>query len=139
MARNLGMRNEEYKFSSDYDFVVHSSSLFPVINIENNLVRHRIHGSQISTKSRIQQIAYADQIRLKQLKRFHLRLLPREVNLYLSLMKRENLMDIRQLKNAMALLNKNLNCNNILKLYNQRHLYSLFDFVLSEVSGKLTV
>lgn len=129
--------NEKYRYASDFDFVCRCAGLFPVRNIENNLIMYRVHSSQISTKSRLSQTEYADQIRLKRLGAFKIQLTENERKIYLSLMKRLALSSVNELEKGMTLFNKLLSSNLKLKIYNHKLLYEFFDYVLSLAKGKL--
>lgn len=131
--------NEQYIYSSDFDFVVRCASLFPLCNIENILIKYRLHEGQITTKYNTFLTKEADQIRLEQLKKFNLPFSEHEVKIYLAIMKRKELEECHQIEEGMDILNKILSRNAVLKLYNQRFLHSLFDYLLSIAREKLTI
>jgi glycosyltransferase involved in cell wall biosynthesis len=129
--------NEKYRYASDFDFVSRCAGLFPVRNIHNNLIMYRVHGTQISTKNRVWQTEYADQIRLSRLKAFKIRLTENEKKIYLSMMKRLTLSSVNELQKGMILFNKLLSNNFKLKIYNHKLLYEFFDYTLSLAKEKL--
>ena len=76
--------NESYRFASDYDWQVRSSSLFPVSNINDNVLLHRMHDQQITSDKKNDQAIFANQIRLRQLSFFDILPTENEKELHLS-------------------------------------------------------
>ena len=62
--------NETYTYASDYDLQVRVSSLFPVGNINEPVLIYREHDLQISSCKRVEQLFFANQVRIKQLSFF---------------------------------------------------------------------
>lgn len=131
--------NEKFTYSSDYDFVIRCATLMPLINLKNCLINYRVHCNQISIQYKRNQMKYADQIRLSQLKKFNTHFSRIECQTYLLLMKRKGIESMKQLKMGENILNKLLERNYTLKLYNQKYLYQIFDYLLCLAQMKLPV
>jgi glycosyltransferase involved in cell wall biosynthesis len=125
--------NEEFKYAGDYDFQVRCSKKFEIRNIENNLVQYRVHLDQISKANRLEQDAWAEKVILSQLKEFNIRPTKNEKNLHLMMMKRE-IYDEKKLQLGVNWFNRLLETNTILKLYDQNHLYQLFEKIIQDNS-----
>jgi glycosyltransferase involved in cell wall biosynthesis len=79
--------NESYYYAGDYDLMVSLSKAGLIINMEDVLLRYRLHLKQITMAHRVEQINFADFVRLKQLEFFKIRPDMEEIMLYLRLMK----------------------------------------------------
>lgn len=131
--------NEQYTYSSDFDFITRCASLFSLRNTNDILIQYRLHEKQISRNHSEKQVEFADQIRISQLKKFNLALTKYELSVYLLLMKRMSLETFHQLKTGEQVLNKILDRNRVLKLYDQKYIYQLFDYILFLAQEKLVL
>ncbi len=122
--------DEKLKYSSDYDFIVKASSLFPIRNLNEVILKYRLHPNQISSAKHGEQIKYADTVRKKQLKLFGMSFTEKEIDLHLRLMKGEYI-DYFELNKCEKWLNKLYNINCEKKIYNSKYLYNLFDEILA--------
>lgn len=123
--------NESYIFSADYDLIARISSRFPIWNLSEILLKYRIHSNQISSARRFAQIAFADLVRKGQLKCFGFVPNEKEVDLHLKLMKEAYISD-DELQLCENWLNKLLKINYKKCLYNNKHLYRLFEEQLAK-------
>jgi glycosyltransferase involved in cell wall biosynthesis len=130
--------DETYKVSADYDFIIRCASLFSVRNIQDIVLKYRRHDNQISKNKRATQLEYANQIRVSQLKGFGLDPDDEEIKTYLRLFNKEPFITQNELDIGLSLFNKILENNFGLKLYSQRMLYNLFDFVIAEAQTWIT-
>jgi hypothetical protein len=122
--------DESYRFAGDYHLVARISKMFPLQNLDDNLIKYRLHGKQISVTKRLEQIEYADNVRKALLKQFSTKFSNKNVDLHLKLMK-ESYMDDDELGITEGWLNKLLAINFKKKLYNQIRLYSFFEKLLT--------
>jgi glycosyltransferase involved in cell wall biosynthesis len=79
--------DEKYYYAADYDFIARASAFFKITNIPEALLNYRVHTLQISTRWRQEQIKFADQITLEQLKNLGIVPNKNEIDLHLKLMK----------------------------------------------------
>lgn len=117
--------DESFKYTGDYDFVVRCAKKHKLRNLNQYLIKYRVHDSQISKTKRIEQMALADKVRLDQLKDFNINICDDEKALHLKLIHFEHLSD-GELLAAESWLNKLLEANSFQKIYNQRLLFRLF-------------
>jgi glycosyltransferase involved in cell wall biosynthesis len=129
--------NENYRYASDFEFISRCSALFPVMNIDQELIKYRLHQEQISSKHFAMQVQYADLIRLNQLKSNNFQITAGEEEIYLRLMKKVKLNSSDDLVMGMSLLNNLLYQNRKLKVYNNKFLFGVFDYVLHIAQEKL--
>lgn len=120
--------DENFTYSSDYDFVVRCSQKFHIKSIPNTLIKYRRHATQISSLKFKEQSKFADIIRLNQLKRFEINLSTFETNLYLQMLNKKINMN-KNIEGGIEILNKVLESNYHKRLYNQHHLFSLFEYI----------
>lgn len=78
--------NDNYYYSADYDLLVQLTQIGAITNMPETLLSYRIHKNQISSRKRIIQLMYANQIRLTQLTHFKMRPSIDDINIHLSLM-----------------------------------------------------
>ncbi len=128
--------DENYFYASDFDFISRCCTLFPVQNIDHELIQYRHHSQQISSKHYTMQVEYADRIRLSQLKYHNFDLSNEEKRIYLQLMKRMAL-STEKLTEGLNLLNKLMEQNLQLKAFNQKFLFGFFDYVLAIAQEKM--
>lgn len=121
--------NEDFKYSSDYDFIVKSSKLFPIRNLNEILLKYRMHPSQISSEKRLEQIFFADKIRQSQVDELGVIYSDKEITLHLKLMKGEHIHQ-SELKKCEDWLNKLYRSNYEAKTYNAKHLYNFLKEIL---------
>ena len=79
--------NESYTYSSDHDWEVRASSLFPIGNINEPLLFYRSHDKQISNRKKMEQLSFTDQIRVNQLSFFGIKPSEAEKTLHIALIK----------------------------------------------------
>lgn len=130
--------DESYFYASDFDFISRCCTLFPVQNIDQELIRYRHHSQQISSKHYGMQVDFADRIRLSQLEFHNFNLSDQEKRIYLLLMKRMQLSSTTELTEAMNLLNKLMEQNLRLKAFNRRFLFDFFEYVLAIAQEKMS-
>ena len=131
--------NEAYKVASDYDFAARVSKLFPIINLEDILLKYRLHTSQISATSNHLQDEYAGIIKYKLLKTLVPKPSPKEKEIYLKLMELHRILNEKDLLIGLHLCNKILDRNMVLKLYDHHMLYAFLQHVLYKVKPTNTV
>lgn len=126
--------NKSYRFLSDFELINRCTNHFPVLNIDHNLISRRLHSDQALLQKKTVQEKYADIIRLSQLKKFGIRFTQRQKGIYLKLLKRSPNIIHKDLEEGVILLNKLLEKNKKLSVYNQAHLYDLFNYLLASTN-----
>jgi glycosyltransferase involved in cell wall biosynthesis len=121
--------NSSYYYAGDYDFMLSLSRIGQITNMEDILLKYRLHAGQITRAKRQEQINFADCIRLKQLDFFKIRPNMEEIMLHLRLMKFLPVSG-EDLTKAEKWLNKLLVKNHRLNVYSEELLYDLFNIVL---------
>ncbi|QIL40275.1 glycosyltransferase [Pedobacter sp. HDW13] len=121
--------NERLKFAADYDFAIRCSKKFKVMNIPEVLVEYRSHGNQISQEKRIEQLQFADQIRLCQLRQFKIKYVPIELNVHFKMLQIK--LCEKDLESAVIWCNRLIEANERFKIYNHKHFYEFLDLTLS--------
>lgn len=123
--------NENLRYSGDYDFVVRASGLFKVDNIPDRLLFYRVHENQISHAKFTEQVAFADFVRLNQLKALNVRTTDIEALVYLKFMKGEPLNKI-EMQCCIELLNTILEANKRSRIYIHKHLIDFFKLCIND-------
>jgi glycosyltransferase involved in cell wall biosynthesis len=123
--------NESYYYAGDYDLMVNLSRIGVITNMDDVLLKYRIHPSQITSSKRSEQINFADYIRLKQLALLKIRPSLEETMMHLRLVK---FMPISQndLTKAENWLNKLLTKNRKLMIYDEEFLYKFLYLILKK-------
>lgn len=117
--------DESFKYTGDYDFIVRCAKKHKLRNLNQYLIKYRVHDSQISQAKHAEQMALADKVRLDQLKDFDIKICDDEKALHLKLVHYEHLSN-EELLAAGIWLNKLLEANSFQKIYNQSLLFRLF-------------
>lgn len=130
LKKNKLHYNEKYCLAADYDLIVQGTRYFQVTNIKENLFHYRIHDQQNSFRYRSTQVAYADEIRIEQLK--FLGIVPNvsEIALHLNLLK-GTIIPFREEKKVFDWMKKIIKTNQKKKFYNVEKLESFLDALLS--------
>ncbi len=130
LEKNKIRYNEEYFYSGDYDLLVQISRIGNITNYPEPLLQYRLSNNQISQSKRLEQMMYADRIRLRQLSNFCIKPSIEEILIHLSLMN-DFPISKKQLEQAEKWCNKLLVKNNKLKIYKQESLYNFLGQRLS--------
>lgn len=114
--------DEKYRYSGDYDLMVKLSRWGKLQNLQENLIKYRMHLNQISQTKRKEQISLANGVRLSQLDYIGMSCSQNEKKLFLKWMNglpvtKEELVLLE------SLFNKLLVANHQKKFYNQNYLY----------------
>ncbi|MFT4092477.1 MAG: glycosyltransferase [Niabella sp.] len=123
--------NEAYTYAADYDFMVKCSHRFSIANIDEPLIRYRVHEDQITEAKKQQQTHFADLIRLKQLALFKIKTSTTEKQLHLKIMKACHLDDTQSLA-AFNWCERLLRQNTKQRLFHHTTLYNLLQLLLEK-------
>lgn len=135
LIKHAILYNETLQYAADYDLIARCANLFPVQNINENLIKYRRHDQQISCQKKQQQMQTVNYVRLWQLKRFGVNVTEEQERIYLAMMS-DQYITPDQLQIGLGLLNTLLERNAELKLYNQQQLYKLFDRTILSAQQK---
>lgn len=128
--------NEQYRYAADFDFINNCTDHFPVFNMEDRLMKRRIHSGQISKGKREMQQAFANQIRLAQLSKFNLAFNSTESEIYLKMLKRDAFATKAEVEVCIKLANEIIEANSVAGKYNQDNLHDLYHKMLLSVISK---
>lgn len=129
LQKNKLFFNEKICHTADYDFVARCSKIFPVVNINKNLIRYKTQFYQAASNNDDEQKKFTDSIRLWLLEGFNVKLSLKEKDFYLRLM-REDYIPENIIEKGIVVLNKLLQSNKRLKLYHQNQLFKFFEWVV---------
>jgi glycosyltransferase involved in cell wall biosynthesis len=124
----------DFRYASDYDLLVKSSKFFPITNISEYLLIHRIHPKQISIANWAEQGKFADMVRINQLiNNFGFKPTDEEIRLHLNFVNRATIESEDQLKKLVNWTNKLIHCNNKYNYYDDNIIREVFTSLLRAI------
>ncbi|MEO6233150.1 MAG: glycosyltransferase [Ferruginibacter sp.] len=130
LKKNNLFSNEKISQTADYDFIARCSKKFPIVNIDKDLIWYRTPPYQIASTSEYEQKQFTDGVRLWLLEGFNVKLSLKEMDLYLRLM-REDFLPENLIEKGIVVLDKLLQSNDGLKLYNRSQLFTFFEWIVA--------
>lgn len=123
--------NENYRYSSDYDFLVRFTGKFKVVCLQHFLVQYRIHDNQISKEKEQKQRMIADKIRINQFLNLGMTGNEADFELLNTFMKNRPISS-EELDKLMFMLNTMISLNKQQKIYNQNYLKKFLQLRLND-------